>query len=117
MKYLLILFIALSLTGCEREECCLEPDSRNFKIEATGQKFDLKVTRRITGTSNEIEFQNLTNLSDPFSYNFTPEIGKTYKIYLSGAGLTSWKVIYRGKVLASLASPGTGVVQDFEIKD
>jgi hypothetical protein len=117
MKYLLVLLIALSLAGCEREECCLEPDSRNFRIEATGQKFDFKITRRITGNPNESAFENLTNLSDPFSFNFTPEIGKTYKVYLSGAGLTSWKVIYKGKVLMSLATPGTGLVQDFEIKD
>lgn len=114
-KIIYLLLISVCLMSCEKDDSA--PEARVFNIEAAGQQYSFKITRRVTGTATEGTLESLSGITGAYNYGFTPEIGNTYKVTLSGAGITSWKIKYKGEVLNYSVAPGSGINQDFEIKD
>src|SRR6478672_9702843 len=113
--YILLTLIAFAFTSCEKDDPA--DAARIFKIEAAGTNYSFKITRRDTGTTTEGGLESLNGINGAYAYEFNPEIGKTYKVTLSGAGLTSWKVSYKGQELIYSVATGSGLNRDFEIKD
>lgn len=117
MKNVLFIILALFLfTSCEKDESAAR-ESRIFRIEATGTNFSFQLSKRDTGTDKEGLLESLTGYTGPYHYEFTPEIGKTYKVTLGGAGIQSFSVSYKGEVLIHGNSPGSGLNKDFVITD
>jgi hypothetical protein len=111
---LLFLLISFSIVSCKKDQVS-ERLARVFKVEATGTTYNIVITRRITGTSNENNLEQKTDYAGNYLYEFSPSAGQTIKVTLEGAGLDSYKISYKGQEQVSSTKKGEGITKDFVI--
>lgn len=114
MKNLFLLLLAFSLGSCQKDTIS-ERQARIFKVEARGTKYNILITRRLSGSTDENKLEEKIDHSGIYLYEFTPTVGQTIKVTLSGTGIESYKVSYRGSEQVSSSTKGESLIKDFAI--